>query len=522
VQTPVEDLAIGELLLVRPGERIPMDGRVRQGRSAVNQAPITGESLPVDRGPGDQVFAGTINGAGALEVEVTSLAADNTVSRLIRLVEEAQAQKAPAQRWIDRFARVYTPVVVLLAACVAIVPPLFFGQPFLNTAETTGWLYRSLTLLVIACPCALVIAIPVTIVSAISAAARHGVLIKGGVYLEALGRVRAIAFDKTGTLTVGRPALTRMLCVDHDSGAETNCPQCEDVLALAAAVERRSSHPLALAVVQAAEARLLEGRYAAAEGVEAVLGRGVRGVVAGREMAISSHHYVHELDLLHSDAFCQQVRSTEFVGQTTLVLHEDDAVRGYLAVADPLRSDAAEAIAALRASGIDHVVMLTGDNPAAARAIAAQAGIGDVRANLLPEDKLAAVDGLLAQYGDIAMVGDGINDAPALARATVGIAMGSAGSDQALETADVALMGDDLRLLPFAVRLSRRARAILMQNVALSLGIKAIFLILALGGAATLWMAVFADVGAALIVILNGMRLLRARPERLPAIHAMR
>jgi Zn2+/Cd2+-exporting ATPase len=512
LQIPVEQLAVGELLLVRPGERIPMDGIVRQGRSAIDQAPITGESLPVDKGAGAEVFAGTINGNGALEVEVTHLSADNTVSRMIQLVEEAQAQKAPTQRWIDRFARIYTPAVVALAAGVAIIPPLLFGQPFLNTANTTGWLYRSMTLLVIACPCALVISTPVSIVSAISAAARRGVLIKGGVYLEALGRLRAIAFDKTGTLTVGRPALTEALCIDHDERASANCPSCEDVLALAAAVERRSAHPLASAVVQAAEARQLNGRYAAAEGVEAMIGRGVRGLVAGQTVAVSSHLYIHELALRHSAAFCQQVRSTETAGQTTLLLHDDGGVRGYLAVADPLRAGSAEAIAALRRAGIEHVVMLTGDNQATAQAIAVQVGIDDVRANLLPQDKLNAVESLLEHYGEIAMVGDGVNDAPALARATVGIAMGGAGSDQALETADVVLMGDDLALLPFVLRLSRQARAILMQNVALSLAIKAVFLTLALTGTATLWMAVFADVGASLIVILNGMRLLRAKP----------
>jgi Zn2+/Cd2+-exporting ATPase len=512
LKAPVEELAVGETVLVRPGERIPMDGVVLAGQSAVNQAPITGESLPIDKAPGSEVFAGTINGNGVLEIRVTRLAADNTLSRLIYLVEEAQAQKAPAQRWIDRFARVYTPAVVALAAAIAVLPPLLFGQPLLNTASETGWLYRALTLLVIACPCALVISTPVSIVSAISAAARHGVLVKGGVHLEALARVRVVAFDKTGTLTLGRPALTGAQCIAHQGQAAEPCAACDDLLALAAAVERRSEHPLAAAVVQAAEARSLNGRYAAAEGVEALAGQGVRGQVNGRSVAVSSHRRIHELDLGHDAAFCDRVHQVEAAGQTTMLLHDANGVCGYLAVADQVRPGAAAAIAGLQAAGIERVVMLTGDNAATARAIAAQAGIDEVRANLLPGDKVSAVEALLAEHGEVAMVGDGVNDAPALARATVGIAMGGAGSDQALETADVALMGDDLRLLPFVVRLSHATRRVIVQNVAFSLAIKGVFMLLALAGVATLWMAVFADVGASLLVILNGMRLLRAKP----------
>lgn len=513
LRVPVAELAIGETVLVRPGERIPMDGVVLTGQSAVNQAPITGESLPVDKSAGSEVFAGSINGRGPLEIRVTRLAADNTLSRLIHLVEEAQAQKAPAQRWIDRFARVYTPVVVAIAAAIIVLPPLLFDQPLLSTAGQTGWLYRGLTMLVIACPCALVISTPVAIVSAISAAARHGVLIKGGVHLEALARVQVMAFDKTGTLTLGRPALLDAHCVTHDDLASAPCPTCDDVLALAAAVERRSEHPLATAVVQAAEARRLNDRYATAVSVEALAGQGVRGLVNGQALAVSSHRRVHELHLGHDDAFCAQVQRVEAAGQTTMLLHDDQGIRGYLAVADQMRPGSATAVAGLKAAGIQHVVMLTGDNASTAQAIAGQLGIDDVRANLLPEDKVRAVETLLAEHGEVAMVGDGVNDAPALARATVGIAMGGAGSDQALETADVALMGDDVALLPFVVRLSRQTRRVILQNVAFSLGIKAIFLALALAGAATLWMAVFADVGASLLVILNGMRLLRAKPH---------
>lgn len=509
---PVEELAVGELILVRPGERIPMDGLVKTGQSAVNQAPITGESLPVAKSMGDEVFAGTINGNGVLEVEVTRLAEDNTLSRLIALVEEAQAQKAPAQRWVDRFARVYTPAVVAMAALAAVLPPLLFGQPFLNSAEGLGSLYRGLTMLVIACPCALVISTPVSIVSAITAGARNGVLIKGGVYLEAMGRLRVIAFDKTGTLTRGQPTLTEARCTNHGSQVtNASCRACDDLLALAAALERRSEHPLAAAVVQAAEQRQLNGRYAAAQNVEALAGRGVRGLVSGQDVAISSHHHIHELDIRHGEVFCDLVLSAEAAGRTTMLLHDSTGLRGYLAVADQVRPEAARAIDQLRQAGIERVVMLTGDNALTAQAIAAQVGVDEVRANLLPEDKVKAVEDLLRQHGEAAMVGDGVNDAPALARATVGIAMGAAGADQAMETADVVLMGDELALLPFLARLSRSTRAIIMQNVAFSLGIKAVFLLLALLGLATLWMAVFADVGASLIVILNGMRLLRAR-----------
>ena len=512
LRVPVEELAVGEQVLVRPGERIPMDGVVLAGQSAVNQAPITGESVPVDKQPGDEVFAGAINGSAALVIQVTRIAADNTLSRLIHMVEDAQAQKAPAQRWIDRFARVYTPAVVALAAAIAVLPPLLAGQPFFNTAGETGWLYRALTMLVIACPCALVISTPVAIVSAISAAARHGVLVKGGVHLETLASVRVVAFDKTGTLTLGRPALTDARCTGHNGQAAASCAACDDVLALAAAVERRSEHPLAAAVVQAAEARSLNGRYGPAEQVQALAGQGVQGIVNGAPVAVSSHRRIHDLALGHDDTFCGLVQQIEAAGQTTMLLHDATGVRGFLAVADQMRPASAAAVTGLRRAGIERIVMLTGDNAGTAQAIAAQTGVDEVRANLLPGDKVSAVEDLLAEFGSVAMVGDGVNDAPALARASVSIAMGGAGSDQALETADIALMGDDLALLPFLIRLSRTTRRIIMQNVAFSLAIKAVFLLLALGGVATLWMAVFADVGASLLVILNGMRLLRARP----------
>ncbi len=510
-QVPVESLAVGDRIVVRPGERIPMDGCIVRGYSAVNQAPITGESVPVDKGPGDETFAGTVNGGGVLEIEVTRLAADNTLSRIIHLVEEAQSQKAPIQRWIDAFARYYTPAVVAFAVLVAAVPPILFGQPFLDPPTGAhGWLYRALALLVIACPCALVISTPVSIISAISTAARNGVLVKGGAYLEAMGKITVLAFDKTGTLTEGRPALQHVACSNGDghlTAAET-CPECNNVLALAAAVERRSEHPLAQAVVKGARARGVSEAYAAAEDVAALAGRGIRGRVNGQTVTVGSHRYF-DTEYPHDAGFCRLVSQSESAGQTTMLVHDGRRVRGYLAVADQTRENGKLTLEQLKATGIRRTVMLTGDNAPAAQAIARQLGMDEVCANLLPEDKVTAVQELLARHGRVAMVGDGVNDAPALAAATVGIAMGGAGTDQALETADIVLMADDLSKLPWTIRLSRATRHIIRQNVALSLIIKLLFLALALPGLATLWMAVFADVGASLIVILNGMRLLR-------------
>lgn len=514
VRLPVAELAVGDVVLVRPGERIPVDGVVRSGFSAVNQAPITGESLPVDKAPGDAVFAGTLNGHGALTVEVTRPAADNTLSRMVALVMEAQARKAPTQRWVDAFARVYTPAVVAVAVALALVPPLLFDQPFLDTPDARGWLYRSLALLVIACPCALVISTPVTVVAALAAAARHGVLIKGGAYLEAMSRVRVMVFDKTGTLTLGQPALTSFQCTNHQADTPS-CEECDDLLALAAAVERRSEHPIAAAVVQAAAHRRLERRYAGATGVESLAGRGVRGVVGDRIVSVVSHRHLHELQVDEGQELCQRLRMTEANGQTTMVVHDGVGVLGFLAVADQVRPESAEAIAALRKAGVQCIVVLTGDNEAAAQAIGRQVGADEVLAELLPQDKVDAVRSLAGRYGAVAMVGDGVNDTPALAAATVGIALGTVGSAQALETADVALMGGDLAVLPFLVRLSHSTRRILSQNIFLSLAIKALFLVLALLGGATLWMAVFADMGASLLVTLNGMRLLAAQPDRL-------
>jgi len=491
---PVESLHVDDVILVRPGERIPMDGVIISGSSAVNQAPITGESVPVEKQPGDGVFAGTINGQGALEVRVTRLAEDNTLSRIIHMVEEAQAQKAPSQRFVDLFARYYTPTVVGVAVLIAALPPLLLGADFFT------WLFRALVLLVIACPCALVISTPVSIVSAISNAARQGVLIKGGAYLEEAGSLQVVAFDKTGTLTEGRPSVTDVIPLDS--------LDADEVLRLAAAVESQSEHPLAQAIVREARHRGLD--FTPAESFRALTGRGASATLGGETVWIGNR----ELFAGHAALPPAEVERLEWMegeGKTVMLLGDERGILGLIAVADRLRPDAREAVAGLRKAGIRKMVMLTGDNERTAQAIAARVGVDQVRAGLLPEEKVAAIRELLAQHGKVAMVGDGVNDAPALAAATVGIAMGGAGTDQALETADIVLMADDLTKLPFAIQLSRRARRIIGRNIAFALLVKAAFLALALAGWATLWMAVFADVGASLIVIFNGMRLLRVR-----------
>lgn len=507
---PVSVLEVGDTLIVKPGENIPMDGVILSGASSVNQAPITGESVPVAKESGDEVFAGTINGEGALTMRVTRLAADNTLSRIIRMVEEAQSVRAPSQRMIDRFAAWYTPAVVVVAALVALVPPLLFGQPFYDTPTEHGWLYRALSMLVIACPCALVISAPVTVISAITAAARRGVLIKGGAFLEALGTVRAFAFDKTGTLTEGKPAVTGWRSLDCPTGEA--CADCEEILALASAVERRTTHPLAQAVVDAAAERHLAAHYAPAENVELLAGRGVRGQVNGETITVGSHRLFEE-SFPHSIEVCAAVDGVEAQGRTAMLIANGERVRGYIALEDTVRASSQTVVRELNALGLT-TIMLTGDNAVVAGRVGEQVGVTDVRAGLLPEDKVEAVKGLLARYGSVAMVGDGVNDTPSLAAATVGIAMGGAGSPQALETADIALMSDDLRQLPFAVRLARFARRLIGQNVAHSFGMKAVFLVLAFFGVTSLWVAILADVGMSLLVTLNGMRPLAFEREK--------
>lgn len=501
---PVESLAVDDQVLVKPGERVPADGEVVSGDSSIDESTITGESVPAAKTTGGDVFAGTLNGDGALYVRVTRTARDDTLSRIIALVEEAQAARAPSQRIIDRFANVYTPVVVGTALLVAIVPPLFFGAPFLNTADTHGWLYRALTMLVIACPCALVISTPVTVISAITAAARRGILVKGGAYLEALAQVDTLAFDKTGTLTRGQPVVTdyyAAACGTHHD----DCPACNGVLATAAAVEGASTHPLARAITNAADTAGL--RYETAQDVQVLAGQGVTGTVNAQGVTLGSHALFDER-FPHPKALCESAAKAEAGGHTTMMLHDGAMVSGIITAMDAPRDASRETVSALEKMGL-RTVMLTGDNQVVAQAVAAQIGVDDVRAGLLPQDKVEAVKGLREEGHKLAMVGDGVNDAPALATADVGVAMGGAGSAAALQTADVALMSDDIAGLPEIVRLARFARRLIRENIALAFAVKLGFLLLAAFGMATMWMAVFADVGMALLVTLNGMRPLR-------------
>ncbi|MGI6513614.1 MAG: cadmium-translocating P-type ATPase [Syntrophomonadaceae bacterium] len=497
---PVEEIFIGDVIIVRPGERIAMDGRVCAGYSTVNQAPITGESIPVEKKPGDTIFAGTINGHGSLEIEVIRKAEDNTISRIIHMVEEAQGQRAPSQQFIDRFARHYTPAVMLAAALVAIVPPLALGQSFVK------WFYEAMALLLVACPCALVLSTPVSIVSAIGNAARNGVLFKGGVHLEEAGSLAVVAFDKTGTLTEGRPRVTDLIPRGDLTGQE--------LLSLAAAIEKRSEHPLGVAIVEYAREQGVDVPTASA--FTAVPGKGARAFVGGTHYQIGSPRFYIEqaVDLKQVE---EDLGRLQGEGKTVMLLGDDERILGVIALADGLRENSRASVKNLKESGIQHIVMLTGDNENTARAIASQAGIDDFRADLLPEDKVAVIGELLAEYGKVAMVGDGINDAPAMALSTVGIAMGTAGTDTALETADIALMADDLTKLSFAIRLSRRTIGIIKQNIALALLIKGIIFLLVIPGWLTLWLAVIADTGSALLVTLNGMRLLREKSESRPA-----
>lgn len=505
----VEEIQVGELILVRPGEQIPMDGRIRNGVSTVNQASITGESLPVTRQAGDEVFAGTLNGEGALEIEVSRAAQDSTLSRIVRLVEQAQAQRAPVERFIDRFAAWYTPLVVSGAVLLALIPPLFFGQPFFDLPDgTRGWLYRALALLIVACPCALVISTPVTIVSALTALARRGVLVKGGVFLDLMARIRVFMLDKTGTLTVGHPRVleTYTTACEPDPAA---CSACEEMLLLAAAVETRSGHPLAQAVLSEVQARRLSDRIPASTSVASLPGRAVRGEVNGLTVTVGSHSYSHE-NFQEHPTLHDRIAQAEAQGQTVLLVSQNGEVIGFIGVADVLRDASRQALRELKQINPRfRIVMLTGDHPQAARRIALGAPeLDEIHASLMPEDKVRVVQDLQAKYGPAAMVGDGVNDAPALASASLGIAMGGAGTAQAMETADIVLMQDDLTRLPDLVRTSQRSQRIIWQNILFSLGVKLAFMALALPGWTTLWMAVFADMGASLLVTLNGMRLL--------------
>lgn len=481
----------GQIVQVLPGERVPLDGEVMAGRSTINQAPITGESLPVEKQAGDTVFAGTINEHGVIEIKVSADYAHTTLARIIETVQEAQTQRAPTQRFVDEFARYYTPAVVLIALLVVLVPTLLMGLPFYT------WLYRGLVLLVIACPCALVISTPVTVVSALAAAARQGILVKGGVYLEGGRKLTVIALDKTGTLTEGRPVVTDVQPLNQQPVLE--------LLQLAMSLDANSTHPVASAIVKHAVGQGMSAL--SVTDFESLTGRGVSGVIAGQRYYLGNHRLIEEL-LVCSPAVEEQLSRLESEGKTAVILATTTAPLAVLAVADTVRASSVEAVRKLNAMGLK-TLMLSGDNQQTAATIAAQVGIQDARGNLLPDDKLKIVSELQAAGEVVGMVGDGVNDAPALAQSFIGFAMGAAGTDTALETADVALMKDDLRKLPAFIALSRQASRVLWQNITVALAIKIVFFALALAGSATLWMAVFADMGASLIVVFNGLRLLR-------------
>jgi len=492
------DVHVGQTVRVKPGDRIPLDGMVTAGGSSVNQAPITGESIPVVKAVGDMVFAGTLNERGMLEFRVTANKGNTTLDRIIHSVQEAQGQRAPTQRFVDQFARYYTPAVVVFAVLVATVPPLLFGAAF------EPWFYKALVMLVIACPCALVISTPVTVVSGLAAAARQGILVKGGVHLENGRLIKAVALDKTGTLTYGKPIVTDVVPL-------VEWPT-DKLLQLAASVDVHSEHPIAAAIVSAwQDGEVAVRSLLSVASFESITGRGAKAVIDGQLYHVGNHRLCEELGVcsLHVEEVLNRL---EKEGKTVVILATKAEPLCIIGVADTVRGHSAEAIRQLHALGVASV-MLTGDNQTTASAIAAQVGIDDARGNLLPEDKLAVIDELIRRYGKVGMVGDGINDAPALAKASIGFAMGTAGTDTAIETADVALMDDDLRKLPRFILLSRATSRILWQNISLAIGIKAMFFALALVGSATLWMAVFADMGASLIVVFNGIRLLKFNIE---------
>lgn len=494
-EIPAAEVVIDAIVAVKPGERIALDGVVVSGQSTVNQAPITGESMPVEKQQGDPVFAGTINERGKLEFRVTANKGNTTLARIIRAVQAAQSERAPTQRFVDQFARYYTPAIVVLAILIASVPPVLFGAAF------APWFYKALVTLVIACPCALVVSTPVTVVSGLAAAARRGVLIKGGVYLEEGRKLKALALDKTGTLTHGKPKLTDITPVNNQP--EDKCLQ------LAASLDFHSGHPVASAVVAHWKQQQGEHRLLQVDDFESLTGRGVKGVIEGALYYIGNHRMIEELGIC-GPAVETVLEKLEKQGKTVVVLSNTQKPLCIFAVADTIRDTSVQAVKALQALDV-HCVLLTGDNQNTANAIAAEVGIGEVHGDMLPEDKLKVIQELRQRYDVVGMVGDGVNDAPALAKSSIGFAMGAAGTDTALETADVALMQDDLRRIPLFIALSRKTSRVLKQNITLSIGIKAVFLALNFTGLATLWMAVFADMGASLIVVFNGLRLLRFR-----------
>lgn len=466
----VGDVEVGARILVKPGERVPLDGVVTKGASEVNQAPITGESLPVDKGEGAEVFAGSVNGQGALEIEVTKKSSDTTLARMIQMVQSAGAARAKSEQWVEKFAKVYTPIMILLALGFALIPPLFFGHPFAT------WIYRGLVILVIACPCALVISTPVTIVAGLTSAARNGVLIKGGRFLDMAAHLKALAFDKTGTLTTGQLKVVQVLPQgDHSR---------EEVVEIAASLEKYSEHPIARAIAKL-------GGSMEVVNFQSIPGNGAEGTIAGKRFWIGSAR----------DDAREEMRPF-------IALQCEGEVWGYIEVQDTLREEAKHTLEHLRDSGVEHCLMLTGDHQVTAEKISGQIGLDGFFAELLPEDKVAQVEELVQTYGQVAMVGDGVNDAPAMARSSMGIAMGALGTDAAIETSDVALMTDDLHLIPLLIDHAKKTMRVVKQNITFALLIKALFITLAFFGEATLWMAIAADTGASLCVVFNGLRML--------------
>lgn len=497
----VDDIQIGDIMIIKPGQKIAMDGHVVKGYSAVNQAAITGESIPVKKNIDDSVFAGTLNEEGLLEVAVTKRVEDTTISKIIHLVEEAQGERAPAQAFVDTFAKYYTPAIIVIAALIATVPPLLFGGNW----ET--WVYQGLSVLVVGCPCALVVSTPVAIVTAIGNAAKNGVLVKGGVYLEEIGGLKAIAFDKTGTLTKGVPVVT-----DYIELTEATNIQQNKNYTIMAALEQLSQHPLASAIIKYGETREMDLTSINVNDFTSITGKGIRGTVDGNTYYVGSPVLFKELLASQfTDSIHRQVSFLQLKGKTAMLFGTNQKLISIVAVADEVRSSSQHVIKRLHELGIEKTIMLTGDNQATAQAIGQQVGVSEIEGELMPQDKLDYIKQLKINFGKVAMVGDGINDAPALAAATVGIAMGGAGTDTAIETADVALMGDDLQKLPFTVKLSRKTLQIIKQNITFSLVIKLIALLLVIPGWLTLWIAIMADMGATLLVTLNGLRLMKVK-----------
>lgn len=494
MEVDIEDIFIDDIMLIKPGEKVAMDGEVIRGESSISQAAITGESIPVYKNTGDEIFAGTLNEEGSLEVRVTKRAEDTTIAKIIHLVEEAQAERAPSQQFVDRFAKYYTPAIMVIALLVAIVPPLLFSGMW---AE---WVYLGLAVLVVGCPCALIISTPVAIVTAIGHAARKGVLIKGGIHLEETGKIKVVAFDKTGTLTEGKPTVTDVMAF---SDLEE-----QEVLGLARSIEEFSQHPLASAIIHQAEKDKVPTYEA--DDFQSITGKGAKATIEGVAYYIGNPRLFEDLISIPTD-ISERVHQLQTDGKTVMLFGTKKEVQGLVAVADLVRNSSRSIIDQLHKLGIHKTAMLTGDNEAAGKAISTQIGIDDTYAELLPEEKLAAIQEIEQKNGKTAMVGDGINDAPALASASVGIAMGGAGTDAALETADIALMADDLHQLPYTISLSRKALNIIKQNISFSLGVKIIALLLVIPGWLTLWIAIFADVGATLIVVLNSLRLARMK-----------